>query len=426
MAAAGLIAVLLTLAIATAFMALHLSATRTTPAEPSTTTLTGQLYDGSPRMMTPTTGWGFSRTGVIRTTDGGATWRSVGPAQLNVTTDVRAWYFFDADHAWIGLLSGTSLIVSATTDGGRTWTAGTPVPAGSNPAPNRALVAGPGNQLDFLDDRVGWLRTTSGDDRPTPQLPQHTFKLYGTTDGGRTWRLIAEAADSDGSTLGKLGRGCFADDLKFVSVNLGWIGYNCIYSRQGGQPGTGSPAPGPEVAVTKDGGRSWQQVLLPQFTTGQNLCFTLTPVFYKSSEQIWFASCYNSSQVSGGASAPDDWIWAAHTGIYLTSDGGLSWSLRPTPGQGQTTFSDAENGWSIAWSPHKGGTDVFRTFDGGHTWNLTGSLEGGSPTDGPILRVFDSNVAIVTITDTSGSLTNWSTTDGGRTWARVSDPSPSS
>jgi hypothetical protein len=414
---AALIAVLLTLAVASALLA-HLTTSRTTPAKPSTTTLTGQLHDGSPRMVTPKTGWSCScldLSSLSRTTDGGATWRSVQPPPVGGIGSVRSWYFLDAEHAWIAaVVSGTSLTVFATADGGRTWTAGTPVPAGFGGDIPFMSRPGSGNQLDFLDDRVGWLRTSSG-------LGQHTLTLYSTTDGGRTWRLILKAADADGSTLARLGRGCYEDDLRFVSRNLGWISYNCVVAQAAGQPGSGSPAPGPEVAVTKDGGRSWQQVLLPRFTTDYNRCITTAPIFYNSSQEILTAGCYNSSQVSGGVNTSD---WRA--GIYVTSDAGLSWSLRPTPPRGGIpAFSDVKNGWSHVWPGAKGGWDMFRTSDGGLTWKLTGSFPGDDPTGPGTLQVFDSNVAIVTTQVMSPHwLTDWKTTDGGRTWVGVKRPPP--
>jgi photosystem II stability/assembly factor-like uncharacterized protein len=406
LAAAGLIAVLLTLAVAGAFLALHLTASRTAPATPSTTTLTGQLHDGWPRMVTPTTGWlavsryPWTNPRFFRTTDGGATWRSVKPPQVSdATASIRAWYFLDADHAWIAAaVLSTSLTVFATADGGLTWTAGAPVAAGYESGNLRPLAGAGGSKLDFLDDRVGWLRTASN---PGP----HSLKLYRTTDGGRTWRLISEATDSDGSTLATLGRGCFEDDMKFVSANLGWMSYDCISPQPHGQPRSGSPAPGPEVAVTNDGGLTWQQVPLPQYATGLSPCSTTAPTFYSSGQVI----------LSGICSGTD-----ARTAIYVTSDAGLSWSLRPVPLAGVPAFIDANTGWLMRWPG-----DMFRTFDGGLTWKFTGSFPVETSDATVSLQVFDSNEAIVTSTDIYDVLTIWRTTDGGRTWVSVKGPSPS-
>ena len=420
LAAAGLIAVLLTLAIAGAFLAVHLRASRPTPAKPSTTTLTGQLYGGWPRMVTPTTGWSSTPTGFSHTTDGGATWQSVRPPQINpATDDVRASYFLDADHAWIAaVLSGAfvsghvSMTVFATADGGRTWTAGGPVPPGYGTG--SVPFAGPGgNVLDFLDARVGWLLTAS-------DPGQQTVRLYGTTDGGRTWHLVVDAANSDGSALPTLGHGCFEAELQFVSANLGWISYDCIAPTQAGQPGNESPASGPEMAVTKDGGRSWQQVSLPRDSTGHSLCSTTTPTFYSSGQVIVSGVCYRPSQATGGVFYVPDFA-DGRTAIYITSDAGLSWSLRSVPGGFVPAFTDANAGWLMRWPG-----DVFRTSDGGTTWKLVGSIPVGSSNAYLALQAFDSHLAIALTGDMSGLLTNWKTTDGGRTWVRVSGPSPTS
>jgi photosystem II stability/assembly factor-like uncharacterized protein len=415
LAAAGMIVVLLTLAVAGAFLALRLTASRTAPAGPSTTTtLSGQLYDGWPRMVTPTTGWVLvppsldspSPTRFFRTTDGGATWRSANPPKVSdAAFSVRAWYFLDADHAWIAAaVSSTSLTVFATADGGLTWTAGAPVPPGYEPGGRLGAGA---TKLDFLDDRVGWLRTSSAPGR-------HTLKLYNTTDGGRTWHLILKAADSDGSTLAKLGHGCFEEDLKFVSANLGWISYDCILPQPPGQPGSGSPAPGPEVAVTKDGGRTWQQVILPRYTTGDNLCATTAPIFYSSGQVILSGFCNGGSQVTGGVYVGPA---TGDTAIYVTSDAGLSWSLRRKPTAGEVpAFTDADTGWLMRFD------DIFRTFDGGLTWKLTGSIPVEARNALLSFQFFDSNVAIVTSVGNHGLLTIWGTTDGGQTWALTKVP----
>jgi photosystem II stability/assembly factor-like uncharacterized protein len=424
-AAACLIAVLLTLAVASAFLAVHLRASRTTPAKASPTNLTGQLNnDEWPRMMTLTSGWSGTPMAFFHTTDGGATWRSAMPRQLDAVNDqVRASYFLDADHAWIAVdISGVfvsghvSLTVFATSDGGRTWTAGAPVPSGYEPYSGRGLT---GSMLDFLDARVGWLLTASD---PGP----HTVKLYGTTDGGRTWRLILEAADSDGSTLATLGQGCFENELKFVSVDLGWMNYDCIASRLAGL-GSGSPVAGPELAVTKDGGRSWQQVLLPPTSTGYDVC-NAAPIFYNSSVEILVGSCFKSSQITSpvplSGQFPNQFLTAAdgRAAIYVSSDAGLSWSLRAVPTDLSIAgFIDANTAWSLRWPG-----DILRTSDGGITWKLIGAIPVGSSNGSLDLEVFDSNLAIAITSDLSGSLTTWKTTDGGRTWVRVSGPSPTS
>jgi len=432
--AAGLVAVLLTLVVATAFLALHLMAIRTTPAKPSRTTLNGQLNEGGSRMVTPSAGWflGFKPSGTFltRTTDGGATWRSVMPPQLealaNGPTDFAApsfaaSYFLDADHAWIAAFSsGDSLTVLATADGGSTWTEGERIGAGV-PSAGCCFLGLGDYKLDFLDDQTGWLYTSFDSISSGPRARgQHPFNLYGTTDAGRTWHLILDNANSVDPTLARLS-GCYEDVLEFVTANLGWLSYDCIRAQIAPQLDAvyQTAGPGPQLAVTRDGGRSWHEVLLPVID-GQTLCYTTVPLFYSSSREILFAVCFDPRDMVGGPSSPN-WISAAHDSIYVTSDAGLTWRPRPSPAVGFPVFPDAENGWYIHQGPNAE-VDISRTSDGGLTWNLVGSFR-GAPEGPGRLQVFDTNVAIVS-GGGPGLTFDWKTTDGGRTWMAVKRPSP--
>ncbi|MDQ6854333.1 MAG: hypothetical protein M3046_11705 [Actinomycetota bacterium] len=64
-----------------------------------------------------------------------------------------------------------------------------------------------------------------------------------------------------------------------------------------------------------------------------------------------------------------------------TADGGASWTRLPVPGpEGALQFVDAEHGWLVS-------TSVFRTADGGRTWQLSLKRE-GSPSGAPVLGNF--------------------------------------
>src|SRR5215470_17046529 len=87
----------------------------------------GTLALQSVRMITASIGWAvgggpnLAATILVRTTDGGRTWRDAGPAGLR-----GAWWnasFDSARDAWLTLLAAnlTRPVIYRTVDGGRTW-----------------------------------------------------------------------------------------------------------------------------------------------------------------------------------------------------------------------------------------------------------------------------------------------------------------
>src|SRR5262249_21843278 len=67
--------------------------------------------------------------------------------------------------------------------------------------------------------------------------------------------------------------------------------------------------------------------------------------------------------------------WVAISGkqtVYSTADGGKTWSRNGTPtGLYSLTFIDSSIGWALGGTSSQEGNSigVFKTIDGGHTWN---------------------------------------------------------
>lgn len=101
---------------------------------------------------------------VLRTTDGGTTWKAVTQDAKQVPEDV---FFVDAAHGWVvGATEDENgepgpSEVFATTDGGQTWRLLAKVPASLR-------------SVRFADAQNGWAVGAGG-------------KIFGTTDGGATW-----------------------------------------------------------------------------------------------------------------------------------------------------------------------------------------------------------------------------------------------
>jgi len=151
-----------------------------------------------------------------------------------------------------------------------------------------------------------------------------------STDGGKTWKAIAEKAG---------GMGCL---LAFADANTGWLGF------------------GAKFEMTRDGGATWQELTLPQGVSKVAAISLRTPT--------------------------DGYLVDADGVLYVTQDGGKTWSSRSlgldNPGimgfasgafinetpQAAVRFFDADHGLVVLGLSGKANLVAFRTADGGKTW----------------------------------------------------------
>jgi photosystem II stability/assembly factor-like uncharacterized protein len=146
-------------------------------------------------------GWAFGEMGALyATADGGRTW---SPQRVPVKRLILAGAFLDQSRGW---LVGAGASALYTEDGGATWREG----GGAIPAGARL------NAVSFVDARRGWAVGAGG-------------LVLSTADGGRTWGAQQSGVESD------------LYDVKFFDAREGW-------------------AVGGEGAVlhTTDGGATWR------------------------------------------------------------------------------------------------------------------------------------------------------------------------
>jgi photosystem II stability/assembly factor-like uncharacterized protein len=400
--AAGLLVVVLIVAVVASFLAAHPPTGRVTPAKPSGS-------DGRPvlpQMMAGQVGWACCP---LHTTDGGLHWQDVTPPALpDQTKGGNATYFLDANHAWTTVATGpgtgplaTHLVVFATADGGRTWNQGVPVPASG--------AGSVSDSLDFIDAQHGWLLIDSGvygvDKTNTSIIAQPRIRsIYSTTDGGLNWSLLVRANEADGSTLGGLALGCSISGLTFVTLDRGWLTWDCN-SLNG--PATIQQSPR-VVAATQDGGRSWQPVELPSYPSASDwMCSAFPPVFTLSQAVL--------PMYCGGTGHPG---WTA---VYATDDGGHSWSFLKLPVfSQQVDFVDANTGWA---SSGAGGLDLYRTTNRGRDWAVVKRF--ASEQGLYSVKFVDTQTGFALTLRTSADqsftyTTMWKSTDGGQTWSLMS------
>lgn len=233
------------------------------------------------------------------------------------------------------------------------------------------LKAAPGGSAWVL------LRTTRGE-----------ALIYGTSDGGRSWRQIATPTESSNDKYG----------IQLIDESHGFV-----------QRGHG-------LLATADGGRTWRPVPLPPgYTFGLGARFL-------TANKGW----YQDIGVSPGQSAQPSSMW-------WTSNAGASWSLLwrvtadqpaagaiPLDGVKYVLGFDGSLGWlSLRLESSQ---RLLFTQDGGHTWSES-VLPGGEPLLlGSVVSLAGDSAILLA----RGNGARWwaiRSRDGGRTWAdRVSIP----
>jgi photosystem II stability/assembly factor-like uncharacterized protein len=228
----------------------------------------------------------IQRYAVVKTTDGGATWRRVRTNQhRQVASDL---FFLDAERGWICGAQHHGAYLLATTDGGATWRRITPTAAGVRLYDFK--------QIWFADARHGWVAaekiiTNKNGETILPMLLR-------TADGGRTWR---EVNSRSGGRID-------ATHLEFEGSRFGWA-----VGRTG-------------VWRTVDGGATWRlSRLWHRWMSG--------PVRFSDSMHGWV--------LASGSGGPMDTFSER---VFSTSDGGHTWQPVTLPGSTWTSLAAAVAG----------------------------------------------------------------------------------
>ncbi len=264
--------------------------------------------------------WVSGTTGtVLRTTDSGATWASVGPPGTDALQfrDIEAT---SAQHAVIlSIGNGTDSRIYVTDDGGVSWDLAF---QNQDPAAFYDCMAFTSNQRGFaLSDPV-----------------DGKFRLQETRDGGHSWSLV----DPTGMPPALDGEFAFAASGTCLTAGQG----QTLYIGSGG-------IAEPRVFASTDRGRTWSVTSVGQIVGGD-----AAGVF-----SVRFRDRHNGIVVGGDFLKPDD---GTRTAAW-SSDGGATWQAADVAPPGYRSGS--------AWLPHERnaalavgptGSDV--TTDAGRTW----------------------------------------------------------
>jgi photosystem II stability/assembly factor-like uncharacterized protein len=347
---------------------------KTTAKPPAATSPTPATSFYVIQMFNSKAGWALTDQGLFRTSDDWTHWIKAGPAGVTLggrdTTD-----FLSETTAWVATVQVNNpqvVTVLRTRDAGLTWQ------QSSITDPNSAGPA----QLDFIDALHGWLLVGYG-----AAASNEGVGLYRTSDGGQHWTRIEQTLGAGHNAPGSLPFGCGKAGLSFLSLTTGWVSGSC-------------EAGGAFLAITHDGGLTWQSQVLPgtegvlyqspstsipiffsaragylvffQGSSGQCVLYTTT-----DAGQSW--APHSLQQPPGGLtptvyfqSLDNGWIISQDGSlVYQTTDGGLHWTTyRPTPALkevGSVDFIDSQRGFAEAISPNNQSV-LLQTTDGGGTW----------------------------------------------------------
>ncbi|MEV7419766.1 oxidoreductase [Streptomyces sp. NPDC089919] len=269
---------------------------------------------------------------VLRTVDGGRSWRDVSPpgakAEALEFRDVEA---FDGRRAVVlAIGEGEASRLLRTEDGGTTWT------ESFRNTDARAFY----DCLTFFDHRHGLAVSDPVDGR---------FRMLSTADGGRSWRVLPDAG-MPAALPGEAGFAASGQCLVSSGPADAWLA-------------TGGGATG-RVLHTRDRGRTWTAATTT-VPAGEGAKGVFGLAFrgrgYGAAQGLAVGGDYRKDQVSPLAAA-------------VTADGGRSWTAAAVPPAAYRS--------GVAWLPGRAavalavgptGTDI--TYDAGRTWR---PLDAGS------------------------------------------------
>ncbi|MEV6384358.1 oxidoreductase [Streptomyces sp. NPDC051773] len=265
---------------------------------------------------------------VLRTGDGGRTWRNVSPpgAQDLQFRDIEA---FDARRAVVlAIGEGEASRVYRTDDGGATWSE-----SFRNTDP-RAFY----DCLTFFDSRRGLAMSDPVDGR---------FRILSTEDGGRSWNVLP----NEGMPPALEGEAGFAASGQCLVAS----GPRDVWLATGG-------AARARVLHSADRGRTWKAADTP-VPAGDPARGVFALAFRDRAHGIAVGGDYRADQPSPQAAA-------------TTGDGGRGWTTAAQPPPAYRS--------GVAWLPYGrhaalavGPTGTDLTTDGGRTWRTvdTGSYD---------------------------------------------------
>jgi len=324
--------------------------------------------------------------GLFLSTDNGTTWTAPSSALTSLVV-------YTIVSGGTSLFAGTGGGAFLSTDDGRSWTSMglTNYAVYALLVSGASLLAGTGGGV-FLstDNRTSWKASNTGlirtwssafaidaSDSNTATISVRPTSIFQTVDGGSTWRemLIGEPRED-------------VTDISMADGNHIWLctDHGRIYG-------------------TTDGGVSWT---VQFYDTSKTKFFNYIKMF----------DLYNG--VAEGDGPP-----GARALVLKTTDGGDHWTSVPNSLEGSSgsiwqriDFVNPDVGYFFVSG--SGPQGLFKTTDGGITWSETHypPVVAGNPPYAEVIRFYDERVGLVI----PGKSLVYRTVDGGTTWELFASP----
>lgn len=326
------------------------------------------------RFLNERDGWGVTETQIVRTNDGAITWYNVTPPDVTETGYSVDWFVLDNENVWIQQADFANYPFAGfqyhTSDGGINW--------------NKVDVPFSGAHISFLDSKNGWALADLG-----VGAGSNAVAVYQTTDGGATWtqKFINDPNHPNASE--SLPLGGLKYGLAPLNMQTAWI-FGVVYA-----PGT------PYIFRTDDGGATWSSVTLPLPTGSENAEVGIEQMSVVSANVVFIKLRALSD--------------SSNLVIYVSNDGGDTWSLTPTmiPGGGDADFlSDGE---MILYNREQ----FYVTHDAARTWSIIPPDIKFGESFSSMDFVDPSYGYVLTQDPTTNQRSLYRTEDGGITWFPV-------
>jgi photosystem II stability/assembly factor-like uncharacterized protein len=330
-------------------------------------------------MLNTSSGWALTGDHVVKTSDGGKTWRDASP-RFSGLNNARA-AFRGEQYAWIASVVGAqsnNLRVVRTGDGGQHW--------------QETVLTDPqiGGviSLNFINEQEGWLEAAAYGGAGAGSVSAYIFH---TTDSGQNWSKISGTEDQSG-----LPGGGHKSGIAFRDALAGWATGN-------------EPSNRAWLYMTGDGGKTWRYQSLPNLP---GATVTAASVFYRTTPPVLFGN-FGLLPVYVQGNLPE--LGEVNSLIlYRTHDGGKTWQTDFPRNPDALVNARLDNLYIAdmyhAWGSDPNNGDMYATRDGGQHWEKVATHAGNFKALHFIDAVHGWAIDGVSL---------YRTNDSGRTWQKI-------
>ena len=316
----------------------------------------------------------MTETQIVRTNDGGSTWYNVTPTDITETGFAIDLFVLDNGHVWMQVPDFENYPNSGfqfrTVDGGMTW--------------DSVSVPFSRGDIKFLDANNGWALADLG-----VGAGSNAVAVYQTTNGGVDWQETFINDPNNANAGNSLPLGGLKFGITPLNMTTAWV-HGVIYA-----PGTAY------LYRSDDAGHTWGQVSISLPPGTENADLTVEQLEFVTATNAFFTMRISSDTAS--------------LAIYVSDDGGDTWSLTqtPIPDGGTADFLSAEE--IVVYN----GSQFYVTRDAARTWNGIQPDVAFGETFATMDFVDASTGWVITIDPTTNHRSLYKTGDGGITWFPV-------